>query len=393
MYSTQVSIYQQIARAIVMDSSGQFFTMRYEPVYAKKLTINKGVDNVLLFEFVNQDQKPVNVTGSNFLFRVVGQQGTAVLIEEPMVILNGPLGRVKVTIPQESTLEILAQPANYSIQRNSGTLNEAVFTGADAGARAPIDIVDAVLPQFLPSSPLTIPTTKLVSQESYDGSTYQNYPDWASQYGTDPGWINYTFVNTEFYSSFIYPRSALTTIQFDLVGYTGTIKAQWAEDYQSIWRNITESTTYFNETKTVHMNIVGWYPLLRLSFNNSVYATPIPPGVAASAYAICVDGELTSVEVQNGGSGYLAPPKIDIVGNGSEARAVAVMSDTWGPNEFGPEGVGYGSVVAINVTNGGSGYWPMPAGGVNPNQYPVPPANQGAAPIISTGFVQNLFYR
>ena len=63
MYSTTAYIFQQIARVLLLDSSGQYFTARYDPVYAKKLTVNKGVDNVLLFTFVNQNEKPVNVTG------------------------------------------------------------------------------------------------------------------------------------------------------------------------------------------------------------------------------------------------------------------------------------------------------------------------------------------
>ena len=89
----------------MIDTSGAYFTMRYDPVYAKRLTINKGVDNVILFEFINQDQKPVNITGSTLTFRLVSQDGLKLLLEEPMVILNGPTGRAKVTIPQQD-LEI-----------------------------------------------------------------------------------------------------------------------------------------------------------------------------------------------------------------------------------------------------------------------------------------------
>ena len=55
MYSTQAYIYQQITQVLLMDTgAGETFIYRYDPVYAKQLTINKGVDNVLLFEFINQ---------------------------------------------------------------------------------------------------------------------------------------------------------------------------------------------------------------------------------------------------------------------------------------------------------------------------------------------------
>ena len=110
MYSTTVYVYQQRARVIMLDSSGQYFTMRYEPVYAKKLTINKGVDNVLLFEFINQDEKPVNITGSTLTFRLLSQNGDKMLLQKPMSIINAQYGRATVTIPAEdlptTTVEI-----------------------------------------------------------------------------------------------------------------------------------------------------------------------------------------------------------------------------------------------------------------------------------------------
>ena len=82
MYSTTAYLYQQIIRVLLIDTSGGYFTARYDPVYAKTLTVNKGVDNVLLFEFINQDQKPVNITGSTFRFRLLNQTGDELLLEK-----------------------------------------------------------------------------------------------------------------------------------------------------------------------------------------------------------------------------------------------------------------------------------------------------------------------
>ena len=383
MYSTQAYIYQQITRVLLIDTgAGETFTYRYDPVYAKRLTINKGVDNLLLFEFINQEEKPVNITGSSFVFRAIDQKGTKLLVDEPLVILNGPTGRAKVTLSAEQLLEIQAQPANYSITRTSGNLTEAVFTNAQAGARAPVDIVNSVMPTFVPSSELTIPTLELSNQLQYGGTSYGQYPGGMYWNGNPNGgsyWNSYN--NTEYFSSFIEPRGPVTTVQMDLIGYTGTIKAQWAENYQSLWYNITESTTYLNQTKTIYMNIIGWYPILRLAFNNSVFASPDQPGYPAIAVAYCVDGLVTSITVLDGGSGYLAPPKIDIVGDGAGATAEATISNT-------------GQVVGITVTNPGSGYWPLPSTpnpGASPS--PVPASQQGAIVVISTGFVVNLMYR
>jgi len=383
MYSTQVYIYQQLTRVLLIDTgAGETFTYRYDPVYAKQLTINKGVDNVLLFEFINQQEKPVNITGSTFLFRAISTAGDQILVEKELVTLNAPTGRAKVTLTSAELLEVLAQPATYSIQRTqpNGGLIEAVFTNAQAGARAPVNIVDSVLPQYVPSAPLTIPTLKLTAQASVDGTTWSQYPSnpyWAG----NPNGGNYwnSFTNTEFFSSFIEPVNAVTTVQMTLDGYTGTIKAQAAENYESIWYNVTESTTYLNKTGTIYMNIVGWHPLLRVCFNNSIFAVPDQPGIPAIAYATTTNGVVTGISVLNGGSGYLAPPKINIIGDGAGATAEAVISG--------------GSVVGINVISGGSGYWYLPNAGFGIGVYPNNPNQTGAAVVISTGYVLDLFYR
>lgn len=383
MYSTQVYLYQQLTRVLLMDTGGgETFIYRYDPVYAKQLTINKGVDNVLLFEFINQEEKPVNITGSNFLFRVINTAGDKLLLEKPMVILNAATGRAKVQFSGSELLEVLAQPANYSIQRTQpgGGYSDAVFVDAQAGARASVNIVDSILPQYVPSAPLTIPTNKLSAQESLDGTAWGSYSP-GTYWSGNPNGGNYwnSFANTEFYSSFIEPVNSVTTVQMTLVGYTGTIKAQAAENYQSLWYNVSELTTYYNETRTIYMNIVGWYPLLRICFNNSVFAVPDQPGTPALAYAITENGVVTSINVVNGGSGYLAPPKINIIGDGSGATAEATISG--------------GVVTNIEVTNGGSGYWYLPNAGMGAGVYPNAPNQTGAAVIISTGYVVDLLYR
>lgn len=383
MYSTQVYLYQQVTRVLSMDiGDGETFIYRYDPVYAKVLTINKGVDNVLLFEFINQEEKPVNITGNTFMFRVISTAGDELLLEKPMVILNAASGRAKVQFSGSELLEILAQPAGYSIQRTQpgGGYSDAVFVDAQAGARAPINIVDSILPQHVPSAPLTIPTTKLSAQASLDGTAWGSYSP-SSYWSGNPNGGNYwnSFANTEFYSSFIEPQNAVTTVQMTLVGYTGTIKAQAAENYESVWYNVSESTTYYNETRTIYMNIIGWHPLLRICFNNSIFAVPTQPGTPALAYAITEDGVVTSINVINGGTGYLAPPQINIIGDGSGATAVASVSE--------------GVVTGIEVTNGGSGYWYLPNAGMGAGVYPNAPNQTGAAVIISTGYVVDLLYR
>ena len=357
MYSTTVYLYQQITKVLLVDTSGGYFTMRYDPVYAKTLTINKGVDNVLLFEFINQDQKPVNIAGSTFLFRLLNQTGDQLFVQKQCEVLSSALGRVKVVLAPEDTNDIVAQPGSYSIERVSGNYHQAVYVNANSQARANCDIVDSVFPEFLPSPVLTVPG--MYGKNQLVNAAPTNWPDWA----LTPQPIN-SIQQTEFYSSYI-PTSgqSLTTIKMDLVHFTGTIKVQGAENYESIWYNVTESRSYYDATESIYFNAVGFHPLLRLALNNSV-------GYGASATATVSDGVVTGISITNPGYGYVAPPYVQILGNGAGAEAYATIGDN-------------NQTSAIVVTNGGSGYLPT--------QFLNTPSS--ATVVLTNGKIENLQYR
>ena len=357
MYSTTVYLYQQITRVLLVDTSGGYFTMRYEPVYAKTLTVNKGVDNVLLFEFINQDQKPVNITGSTFVFRLLSQDGNELFIEKPLEILAANTGRAKVVLTPADTDDIEAQPASYSIQRTQGNYQQAVFVDANAGARADCNVVDSVFPQFVPSAEITVPD--IYGNENMGSTQVQptNWPDWAQ----NPQPLSY-YKQTEYYSSYIPSNeSGFTTIKMDLVEFTGTIKVQGAPNYQSEWYNVTESRQYLNATESVYFNVVGYHPLLRVAINSSV-------GYGATASVNVVNGVVTSLTPINGGYEYVAPPRVQIIGTGAGAVVTANLSGN--------------SVTSYNVISGGSGYIPEIFGN-----------GVFATALISNGTVANIKYR
>ena len=251
MYSTTAYLYQQIQTVILVDITGAYFDRRWEPVYAKNLKLNLGVDNVILFQFQNQDQKPVNITGSTFTFRIISQNGENLLIAKELVSLSNALGRAKVTITAAETLHFQAHPARWSIEVSSGVLNQAVLTDDYSGARGVIDIVDSVLPAFVSSSVLTIPS------QAPDSSIY-----YSSTLTTD--------------------GSPLTTFQLDTVDYTGTIAVQGATDATANtveWYNISfedlkngntvSELTFVEETARRGINVEGYHPYIRLEFGIS----------------------------------------------------------------------------------------------------------------------------
>ena len=254
MYITTAYLYQQIQKVLLIDVSGAYFDARWDPVYAKNLTLNLGVDNVILFQFQNQDQKPVNISGITFTFRIISQNGEDLMFAKELVPLSAATGRSKVTITAEETNWVQPQPASYSIEMTSGVLDQAVFTDDQAGARGTINIVDSVFPAFMASEILTIPS----------GQPSNNVPNVATFYS----------------STLTTDGSPLTTFQFDTEDYTGNLQAQGSSDataYTVEWYdvdlidletgNTVGNLTFDHSVKRVAFNVEGYNPYIRLQFN------------------------------------------------------------------------------------------------------------------------------
>ena len=339
MYSTTVYLYQQIVRVLLVDTSGGYFIRRYDPVYAKSLTINKGVDNVLLFEFINQDQKPVNVTGSDFVFRLIDQSGQVLLADKQMEILSAATGRVKVTLTTSDTIDFAAQPASYSIERTAGDYVQAAYVDDNSGARGNAIIVDSVQPQHIPSRELTIPTIY--------GNPTEFFPPQLSEY----------------FSSEVESPDYLTTFQAYLDVYTGTIKFQGQGAQGIDWVDASPSYEYVAESGWHYFTVTGHYSRLRMALENR-------QGQDAVAQATVSDeGVVTDIAVTAPGTGYQGAARVRIEGNGSDATATSTIN-------------GNGGVGSITVTNGGAGYTPLQIQGTT-----------RANVIIDAGAVTSVSYR
>jgi len=359
MYSTTAYLYQQRYPVLLIDTSGAYFTARWDPVYSKPITINKGVDNVLLFEFVNQDQKPVNVTGSEFTFRLINQEGDQIIAEAQMEILSAVYGRVKVTLSRNVCDLFDAQTGSYSIVRFSGNLHQATFVDEGANGRGVAYILDSAFPQFIPSATVTMPT--IYGPEGYpNAAPYTNRPDWALPVNSPPP----SFV--ENYSSYVDgPESGVATFIIKLNTFTGNIKVQGAETYESVWYDVTDSYSFYANTSNTVINAFGFNNLLRLAVNQYGGESGAQ---RAQANATVENGAVTSINIQNPGSGYLADPLVTIVGAGAGATATANINNN-------------GAITSITVTNGGSGY------------SPVPPSQVAASVVITPGVIERITYR
>ena len=242
MYSTTVYLYQQKQQVLLPDTSGAYFQRRWQPVYAKKLKVNRGVDNVILFEFINQDQKPVDIRGSTITYRMMSTDGDELLIAKDLVALSATHGRAKVTLTSQELDVIEEQTATFSLERASGNLHEAVFTDAYSAGRGQVEIVDSVYPDFVESQIMLLPAPN--DQPKQSNGNRNN--------------------TTAIYTA----ENTLTTLQLDFDNFSGNVKVQ-ASDNQigPDWYDVGSQVQYTNQKTRAYINVDGG---ITLNVDNAV---------------------------------------------------------------------------------------------------------------------------
>ena len=315
MYSTTVYLYQQKQQVLIPDTSGAYFQRRWQPVYAKKLKVNRGVDNVILFEFINQDQKPVNISGSTITFRMMSTNGDELLIAEDLVHLSSTYGRAKVTLTSEKLDLINEQTATWSLERASGNLYEAVFTDAYSAGRGQVDIVDSVYPDFVESKIMMLPAP--IDQ---------------------PAQSNGNRVHT---SAIYTADNTLTTLQLDFDNFSGNVKVQASENQIGPdWYDVGSQIQYTNQNARTYINVDGRHNWLRLELNQY--------GISGNATAQVQNGAVTTISSNGSGSEWYGPgnPRVRLEGLGTGATATTNVDG--------------GKIGTITLTNGGQGYITAP---------------------------------
>jgi hypothetical protein len=322
MYSTTAYLYQQKQQVLLIDTSGAYFDRRWQPVYTKNLKIHRGVDNVILFQFVNQDEKPVNITGSTITFRLISTDGSILLLSKDLEILNAIYGRAKVTLLSTELDSIDAQPVGWSLERNTVTssLYEPVFTDAYSGGRGKADVLDSVYPDFVPSEIMTVPTNPEISLD-------------------DP--------NRNHTSAVYVQGRPLVTFQMTFDNFSGNVKPQGSNTQLGPWYDIGSQRQYINQLERDHWNIEGYHNYVRFELNQYGYKAKVAGNVVVSG------GAVTNIALNNQGSQWISTPfpNIDIVGEGTGATAYATASS--------------GTISGAVVVTGGEGYVNSPNAAVN----------------------------
>lgn len=242
MYST--SVYFYIPRQTVVVYSGNS-TRRYAIVYAKNLTLNKGVDNKIQFQFLNQEQRPYDITGKSITFRMINQDGDAILLQKLVDLVLPITGICELTTSASEIEGIDPQLCSYSLEISDNNFDLPVFVNSEAGARGTIKVSNSVFPSFVPAIEVDIPTHTLPNASTV---TYKT-----------------GVINTK--------DNPLLNIQCYLANYSGTVSIYgstiYNADLTTVGYEISNNGPYLTTTESKGFEIEGYHPYVQIVFTST----------------------------------------------------------------------------------------------------------------------------
>jgi hypothetical protein len=213
-------------------------------MYTKNMKLHKGVDNRLQFQFLNQDQKVVDITGKTITFRLIKYDGSKILLEKTLTPILPLTGITEIQIFASELMDIDAQKCHYSLEVPVDSFNMPVFVDDYSSGRGVIEVLDSIYPSFIPSKSVTIPTHRL-PKDCCDIFTFD--------------------------SSVIKSNDACqTTLQLFFKAFTGTVQLQGSTLPDADWYNIGEAKTYTLQDASELFTPEGHHPYLR--FNITEYS-------------------------------------------------------------------------------------------------------------------------
>lgn len=230
--TTRMYLYYQRHRVVILDTTGNYFQRRFQQVYTQNLVAHRGSDNQILIEFVNQDQKRVDLTGLTFTCRLISTDGSTMLLEKALVPVNLTVGQTKLVLTSAELDLIGPGKIGFSVEQDEVSgLTKPIFVDDNAGARGIIDVVDSIMPAFVPSKQLTIPA----------------------------------HVKPSYVTSLLYTNDLnFITFQLNMDQFIGDILVEGALDIDNSWYTIqTEPINVASDIYT--FNVTGFHPYIRLS--------------------------------------------------------------------------------------------------------------------------------
>ena len=245
MYATSVFVYTQRQTVVLLIGNSP---RKYMPVYAKPLTLNKGVDNRIQFQFLNQEQKPVDITGKSITCRILNYTGTEVLLRKALDLDFALTGIASLKVNAADIEGIDAQRAYYSLEIPVGEFDYPVFVDSNAGARGDMNIVNSVLPSFVPSQIVTIPTG-------------QPFPNISNSSGNTNRVYDTSIINTQ--------SNPVLTIQTRYDEYYGNVAILGSSIVDGDFYVIQADDDLANVTETRGYTIHGYHPFVKVEFTSN----------------------------------------------------------------------------------------------------------------------------
>jgi hypothetical protein len=259
---------------------------RMTTVYAKTVKIYRGIDNLIKFKVLNQDQKPVNLAGLTLTFTILDDvsgalwyQTTATTTDTPYIpaIPAGPLGVpaevpavpavttgiAVVVIGDYSLLDLDNIRYNYSLKATDTLtgVERVIYSDDNYTARGELEVLSGNYPQFRPS--VNVPVPPLPPAPVYT-------PVYTSAIPTDIAG---------------YDQSINHTAQFYFDSFSGDISVEATLDpVASIinWATVVPSQTYVAQDENTYVNWTGAYSAIRFKItplDQTLVPSPVNTGL------------------------------------------------------------------------------------------------------------------
>jgi hypothetical protein len=194
----------------------------------------------------------VDITGKTITCRIISYTGAQVLIQKSLTLQLPATGIAALILNAADIEDIDAQKAHYSLEIPVGEFDYPVFVDQNAGARGDMNIVNSILPSFVPSSEITIPT----------GQPFPNLNSSANSNSTANTYYT-SVINTE--------DNPILTIQTQYTSFYGNTVIQGSTIVDGDWYPIT-TAAYSNVSETVGYTVRGFHPYIRVQFISNVGA-------------------------------------------------------------------------------------------------------------------------
>lgn len=142
---------------------------RQENVYSRSMTLYRGLDNTVKFQFRNNDQKKVNILDKTITFNIIDNTSHVTHLTRTMEVVDGQAGIAKLTVSESDLYDIKDQFYTWSVKVVDGENNQHVaYVDDNYSAKGELLVKHGVYPEFVASQSFTFTgTTSTAAANAY----------------------------------------------------------------------------------------------------------------------------------------------------------------------------------------------------------------------------------